>query len=582
MIGAMATGNSQPSRWEDHTARYLVVEDYGPAYCRIKGEEYDEKAWVSALLQMCSRNQLLVAISAGTRAAGAGKATTDDWETYVLEHVDTDLAGLLRDVLRRSDGGPPRVLIARQPLLLALKMVLENPSPGVGTSDPFVVATLLSHYAARHSYAGRRQSEASRKIAGFSEQLAMEIVANHLFNMPLDFGDLLARTRLLWTAYEERLVRYKARRPLGELLVEATGLGLDDLLVLAFGVFAHADSGKAGDAQPLDLTSTGLPQDSIDRFLARFSATTEELSRILVDQHGDWELLPIEDTPLLRVGVGQVVVLDIRLFQRRFTSALYWLVHDHERSIGDAERRRWTQAYSELVEIYAEDILKGFAGQKHIFFTEEQLMPLGGSAVDCGIDFGDFLLLADVVQHQMTVPTRMLCNADAFERDMKATVLKKVKQLDGSASALLGQTARPDHPIGRRPHRILPIVVQGADFPVNPVTVKYAREKALEEGLLRQPECAPVMVCTLDELEMIAALERSGLATAQEVLGEYAATGAEHALRNFVIARYGGTNLARSPRMQQALDQVFDLVQEAYAHLDAAAAPRPREDQSRR
>ena len=168
----------------------------------------------------------------------------------------------------------------------------------------------------------------------------------------------------------------------------------------------------------------------------------------------------------------------------------------------------------------------------------------------------------------MTVPTRMLCELHAFDRDMQATVLKKVKQLDGSAAALLERTSHPAHPLGRRPTRILPVVVQGADFPVNPVTVRYAREKATEAGLLRQTECAPLMICTLEELEMVATLVNNGLGSAEETWRAYADSGAEDALKNFISARLHGQEWERPRRMQDALDEVFELVTQAYAHLD--------------
>ena len=364
MIGAMPGGSAKPFQWGEHAARYLVVRDYAPKFAQRTGTPYDDDAWGDALLGMCPRESLLVALSAATRVAGDGERALDEWETYVLERLDTDLADLLREALHRPDGGPPRVMIARQPLLLAVRLALAAPPATTRTGDPFVVATLLSHFAARNAYAGLRPGENQRRVGGLSEQLAMEVVANSLFNMSFDFGDLLARTRLLWTSYESRLERYRPRKPLKDLLSDATGLSLDELLVLAFGVYSHAITAAPGVAQPLDLAQLGLPQESVDRFLARFALTPAQLGEVLDRQEGNWAFLQIEDTPLLRLGMPgqQVVALDIRLLQRRFTTALYWLVHDHEKSIGDAERRAWTQVYSELVELYAEDILAELSG----------------------------------------------------------------------------------------------------------------------------------------------------------------------------------------------------------------------------
>ncbi|WP_353953573.1 hypothetical protein V6K52_09225 [Knoellia sp. S7-12] len=552
-------------------ARYVVSDDYAPQFLQTKGESLDMSRWGSLLLQMCPRDHLLVALAAASRAAGAGESALEEWEEYVLSHVEPALAKALLAGLKGTDGGPRRVLLARQPVLLATRLALTEPPPQspTGTADPAVVATMLSHFAARSSYSSRRATSPDRRLGGIPEGMALEIVANGHFNASFDFGDRLARTYLLWTEYESRLERYRPRIPLRELVREATGMTVIDLLVLAFGIFAHADASRPDLAPPLDLARIGLPGERIERFLARFSATATEFARQLAGGDGDWMFLPFEDRPLLRLGPGQqVVVLDIQLFKLRVTSALYWLVHDHEKASGERQRGAWTQVYSELVEICAEEILRGFAAPQHTFFTEEALAPLGGKAVDCGVDFGDFVFLADVVQHQLTVPTRMLLDADAFEKDMRLTVMTKVKQLDGSAAVLLERAADPLHPLGRRPQRIVPVVVQGADFPVNRVTVRYAREKALEAGWLTQPECTPLVMCTLEELEMVATVVNNDVDSAEDLLRAWVHEGGEEPLRNFIFRRYGGSEWERPARMQQALTEILDRVEEAFAALD--------------
>ncbi len=349
------------------------------------------------------------------------------------------------------------------------------------------------------------------------------------------------------------------------------------MLTMAFAAFSQANEAGLHSVRMLDMSSLRLPQLAVDAFLARFSITEAELTRLMTKQTGPWAFLPLEDTPLLRIGRTSVAVLDERLLQRRFTSALYWLVHDHEKTVhGKQARRAWTQTYSELVEIHAEDILSRLApallGSGSAFFTEEQLGLLGDSAVDCGIDFGDFVLLTDVVQHQMTVPTRLLGELSAFEADMKATVLKKAKQLHGSARALLDKDGHRAHPLGRRPDRILPVVVQGADFPVNPATMAYVRERAAAAGLLTQPECGALMIITLDELEMVEALVQSGETSADQVFRGYAASGAGDSLRNFIVDVHGGSTLRRSQPMQRALDDVFDTVTKRLGNLASPAA----------
>lgn len=543
--------------WTQHVAQYVISDQYVPQFLAEKGIGYDPDVWVAGLLTMCSQYDLLLAVTAATGVAHEGGQRLVLWTERVLSTVDARLAKHLRAALTVDEAGPDKVFMARQPLLLALKLILAGGTDAAeGNCDPFTVVTLLSHHAAREPATARHPDTTGRRIAGQPTTLAMEIVQNSLFHSAHRFGDLLARTHMLWTSYEHRLVRYPPRAPLRQMLLEATGIELDDMLTIAFAVFAHTTGAGYGDARRFDLSSCPLPQTTIDAFLARFSSTEADLAARLDRWPEAWAFLSVEETPLWRIGETLVAVWDERLLQRRFTSGLYWLVHDYERDFLDEHARlKWTQTYSELVEIHAKDLLARVAppilGGESTFFAEEQLRKLGGSAVDCGIDFGDFVLLADVVQHQMTVQTRMLGEVAAFEKDMKAMVLKKARQLDGSARALLDQPDHPAHPLGRRPLRIFPIVVEGADFPVNPYTVDYAREKTAAEGLLTRPECAPLMIVTLDELEMLEALVQTGNASADEVLRAYSASGARNSLRNFIIVKHGGAKLKLSGRCRR-------------------------------
>lgn len=565
-VGETPTAPDGRRGWGRHFARYVISDEYVPQFLAEQGAAYGIDRWPVALLNLCHRDDLLRALTAATRVAHEGGEALTEWTRYVLSSVDPTLGKYLQASVEVTDGGPPRVFMARQPLLLALRLILDGgTTTPEGSGDPFVVVTLLSHYAAREP-ANAGSADDEPRIGGFPAPLAMEIVQNNLFHSADHFGDLLARTYLLWTAYESRLVRHPPREPLQQMLLAATGLTLDELITMAFAVFSQATQSRLGDVRMLDMSSLRLPQPAIDAFLARFSVTAEELAQHLSQESGPWAFLPIEDTPLLRIGPTSVAVIDERLLQRRFTSALYWLVHDHEKEAhGDQARRAWTQTYSELVEIHAEDILSRLApillGGGSAFFTEEHLGQLGDSAVDCGVDFGDFVLLADVVQHQMTVPTRLLGRVSTFETDMQATVLKKAKQLHGSARALLAKSTHPAHPLGRRPTRILPVVVQGADFPVNPVTTTYAREKAAAAGWLTQPECDPLLIVTLDELEMVEALVQAGTTATGEVICGYAASGARDSLRNYIVDLHGGSKLRRSEPVQKALDDVFTVVE---------------------
>jgi hypothetical protein len=110
-------------------------------------------------------------------------------------------------------------------------------------------------------------------------------------------------------------------------------------------------------------------------------------------------------------------------------------------------------------------------------------------------------------------------------------------------------------------------VVQGADFRVNPVTVRYPREQASESGLLQQPECAALIIVTLDELEALDGVVNTHPASAASVLRGYVAGGATDSLRNHIHTEFGGSGVHRSRPIQDALDTVLSFVVHRLSNL---------------
>lgn len=573
--------------------RFIVSDQYAPAYAAGKGETYSDAGWQASLLRLCPSGQLVAALCAATRVAGSRAESGDleAWTEFVLGSVDPDLGERMRAVLDVDDGGAKTLFLSRQQLLLALRLALTAPrSEPTGQADPRIVATLLSHHMARGSQDDRDARGDEPKIGGLPQSLAMSVAANALFNMPLEYGDLIARTRLMWTEYEAKLVRYKPRRPLREMLREATGgLELDDILATAFALFAHAETTGLERSTALDLSQLGIPSSAVTLFLDLFANDASGFAAAFAGAaDGEWSFLPFEERPLLRTGATNVLIADVRLLQRRFTHALYWLVHDHEKKVhGDQARNKWTQTYSELVELHAEQLLEPLAPTLldggSAFFTEEQVAQLGGSAADCGIDFGEFVLVADVVQHNFTVPTRILGDPAAFKRDVERSVLTKTKQLSQTIDRLLDRVAHPAHPLGRRPERIVPMVVEGAEFPSTEFMFRHIAELVSEGPYLHQDECTRLIVATMAELEALSALVNAGqVPSAVAAIRSYVEDDYPDSLTNHLIHTYGAGGVHRSPRMALALDQALDdvvvrlnLPPETIDDSDALADPAP-------
>ena len=187
--------------------------------------------------------------------------------------------------------GQRRWFLARQTVLRAIRLVLvAPPCPPEADPDlaaeldglgPETAAALLTHLAADALTQARSANEP--RLCGMAESLAMEVIANNLFNDRDDVGDLLARYRMLWMDYGNRLMKFPARWPPADLLAEATGIGLDDVVSLAFAFWAHIRACEHAGEIKLNATISPrirISQATVSQFLRQFSRTPSELAAL--------------------------------------------------------------------------------------------------------------------------------------------------------------------------------------------------------------------------------------------------------------------------------------------------------------
>jgi hypothetical protein len=558
----------EENAWLDKLVRvYLVARDYLAPYEAAQGRVFDRDHWIKVLLAKYPVEEYLCQLAALNHATNYDELTVVYQERF-LEVVAPVAADAIRRAMAGGIDGGPRWFLARQVVLRAIRLVLVPPGLD-GTPDPDpalaadldgvsleTAAALLVHLAADSLTQERRDDEPM--FCGTAESLAMEVVANNLFNDRDDNGDLLARYRLLWTRYGSGLTRFTPRRPPAVLLAEAIGIDFDDLTTLAFAYWAHIRS--LGPGAPVRFNAAIRPDidiesATIETFLGLFSSTPPELAAALRGCLRPWQMLPIQNRPLLRLG-DDVVVLDERYLAERVTRGIYWLVHDYEKfTHGENARIKWTQAYSEMVETRAEDQLRQMAppliGGGRAFFTEEQLQATfpGTKNCDAGIDFGGDVVLAEVVSATVKVATREQADVTSFREDVERIVLKKARQLYVSAANLTRGPQPPNSPLAAPPARIFPMVICGGQFPVNPITTRYINEQLAAEGLNPDGVIQPITLLDLEELEGCQALhQRRGLTLPQLLDGWRRSRYGGVAFRNYLAYEYGGHAVVPSRR----------------------------------
>ncbi|MEY9912818.1 hypothetical protein ABIA35_009085 [Catenulispora sp. MAP12-49] len=568
------------SEWpEDLMKVYLTARDYlDPAAAAIgipteAAATWNPQQWRVAIVRQHQREELICVLAALNHAMFNDEHMKHHFEKF-LSRISPQMAAFVSAAMDGTFDGQPRSFLSRQGVLRALRDVLvtnHTQAPATDDIDTVVrhidvetAAVVLVHLAAGEM--GRERDSDQERFAGMPATLAMEMVANNYFNAVGDPGSALARTWSLWNDYGTRVTGIPMRKSPPEMLEEAAGIGFGDLTALGFAYYAHAISRKPdGPVRVNAFTNIPIDRATIETFLSRFAWTLDGLGDQLSGCTRSWQMLPIQDRPMVRIG-NDVVVLDEQYLVERITRGLYWLVHDHEKAVhGDTERVRWTQIYGQMIERRVEDQIRRLApaliGGGDTFFTEETLQDAfpGTRNVDTGIDFGRVVVLAEVVSAEASVPTREGGDIAAFKRDVERIFIKKARQLDVSAKNLARDPQPLNSPLTAPARRVVPVAVRGGQFPINPVTRRYVKECLAAENLLQDTRTiADFALIDLEDLENCEALSEKRGATFPDVLEGWASSRyRDTSLRSYLIQALDIGQLGRPTHLQDELDQAF-------------------------
>jgi hypothetical protein len=581
-LGLARTGESSP--WfDEYVKQYLTSADYF-APLVAAGLPADPASLINSLLLLHPREVYLSVLTALNHAAHHPELA-DAYRGRFLARLTPAMVDHVSRVIDGKVDGNKRALLARQPVLRAMRTVLtfrrpEGAPPAESLRalapgmDPELCGMLLVHLTATQQQSQRTAGEPM--FGGLPESLAMEMVANGLFHGGEQPDVLLARTRMLWETYGSQidLERLKVRaRPL-DLLREAIGLDFGDIAALTFAYHGYIRAHQPGRSPAVNaFAGIAVSRETVETYLESFASTVDELAGKLDASPGAWQMLPIQEMPILRVGEA-LLVLDEQYLIERATQGLYWFVHEHERDL-DGERgwTRWNNAYASMVERRVEDQLRRMAPQLLLgggreIFTEENLQAAfpGKKNADAGIDYGDLVLLAEVVTTQVSLPARENADVIAYGKDIDKFFVKKAQQLDETAASLLRDPQPAGSPLNKPAPRILPVAVRGGQFPVNPVTRQHI-DAALKKARLLNYRRAdlpvfPFAPVDLGELEMCETQHETHGRSLPDMIREWQASDdyAQSSLRNFLIKTYTEEGFPRPADKRAALTQTLSLI----------------------
>lgn len=452
--------------WLDNgTGAYLTASEYLAQFELAYGHDFDPSAWADVLLRLHPR-ELYVQVLAALNRAARFRDPVFEYQERFLRRLGPGLRIVVASVLAGGVDGKPRWFLARQPTLRAMRMVLagapaaEEPDQRIAALlagiDAETAAMMLVHLTADVLH--RQQPEGEARFGGTSENLAIEIICNQIFNEPHDVGGMISRTWALWTRHAASLRRATLDKTALDLLKDATGLELAQLLALGFACWAMTMHDRVnGPVRINPFTLVKLPRETVERFLALFATTLEELASELAACALPWQTLPLQTRPLLRIG-DDVVVLDEPFLLEAVTTGLYWRVSDHVRKDDPEAWKPWSVAYAEMVEALAEELVEALApvllDGSSAFFTEEDIKTAFATRketppnINASINFGMGVTLFEIVNKHMSLQARSGDMA-AFKTDVNQAVITKAGQLDGTAALLRRDPQPPASPLNR-------------------------------------------------------------------------------------------------------------------------------------
>lgn len=566
------TGGEVSAAPIDYVELYVSLEEYVPL---SEAEDGTAVSVVREIVGSYDRGALLLGLAALDHLCNKRDALEGLAAHYRL--------ALRHDLPRRLDralskpGGPSRRIVARQPVLAAMREVLREPlEDGIERDRPSLATAIMLTHAVGSTLSAVREDE-GRMLGVFPAHQLLNLARNQALYEEDDVYSSVDRTLHLWREYGPRVWRAEGlRAEPAELLKEATGLELEDMLALGFAAWAYSTQWEPD--RPLllnakDMGGIAMAEEKIQAFLGLVSATPEELRSGLVRANSPYDFLAIQKKPVARLG-GGLLVLDERYLWERFTSGLFWVVNDYLKfELGaEGQRDRWAKAHGKMVEMMVEDrirsmapVVPGVEDRTRAFYTEEDFERAYGEGVrrvDAAVDYGHHFVLFEVVGGQLSTGTRVRGEITWFKKDTKRLVVEKCEQLDGSTRAVLGDaqklTGAPAYP----GMRVLPVLVVGGGYPSDPVTRSYVGDLIAEKDLLSDPRVEELAIIDLGELEMLEGLAEHGYGVVALLRDWKRSTLRNVSLRNYLTSEVRDhAEFSRSRKMRARVDAAFEDLQ---------------------
>jgi hypothetical protein len=487
------------------------------------------------------------------------------------ELTDGFSSALPPDARRRFDasmhartGGLGRLIVAPQPLLLSLRWLIGvSPAsePLQGEITP-LDATLFVHLAGEKLFSREDVVDQDPDIA--RRRLMLVLMNLGALGNQDDVYASIDRTVRLWREFGAHTVR-ELGVPAADLFARCAGVEIEDALAIGFALMAHAMSWEPG--QPVLLQRSiapSVPAELRDRCYAFLVQELADSLGSLGPPVSEFDLLAIESRPVLGVGDG-LIVLDEQMLWRRCTSGLFWNVHDALKERSEREAGSFREAFGAMVEEAVEASLRRLApidlGGATNYYTEHDLASAYGPGVarcDAIVDFGGDVMFVEVVSGRLSVQARVNADLAKLEADFDRLVIAKCRQIDDAMKCFMADE-RPLTGLAPRTHVpvLVPVLVVGGGFPVNPLSLSYIRDRLGENGYLDDPRISGLCLLDLEDVDELEGMHEHGIDVPRLLRDWQASELRDVPLNNYVLSLGIPAEARRPARMRESVDATF-------------------------
>jgi hypothetical protein len=309
-----------------------------------------------------------------------------------------------------------------------------------------------------------------------------------------------------------------------------------ELLAVGFAAFASA----SGDGAKPDPANLGLAREfssylaetaMADRhqsfsaalaaarsfYVAGFARSAADPVRLA------WDMTPILQKPFFELpGGGPLLLLSPRAATSWLTEGAYYRLLDA--AAAEGERDAFTTFVGWLYERYLLGVFEAALPQR----------PSGGGAVhgeqayggnltsDIAIDFGEDLVLCEIVSTRLPLGVRAEADEAEVERFLERAVLEKLGQLHRVVDDLCSGAAQIPGVEVSAVERIWPILINVGEITEGEVLFSFIKRRA--PGVLDQAHCQPLTLLGTDDAETLAGMAAAGESII-EILSEKVSAG---------------------------------------------------------